>query len=65
MSKDNRSTQPTMAQDSQSLNYLKKSLTTSYLQQQMQNPAKAPAQSSGGQSGTAGNSQSGSTSNQK
>jgi hypothetical protein len=54
-----------MAQDSQSLNYLKKSLTTSYLQQQMQNPAKAPAQSSGGQSGTAGNSQSGSTSNQK
>lgn len=65
MSKDNQSTQPTMAQDSQSLNYLKKSLTTSYLQQQMQSPAKRPAQGSGGQSGTASNNQSGSTSNQK
>lgn len=62
MRKDSETTQSTHAQDSQTLNYLgqdvlKKSLTTSYLQQQMQSPVKAPSQGSGGQSGT-GSSQS-------
>lgn len=65
MSKDNQTTQHTIAQDSQSLSYLKKSLTTAYLQQQIQSPAKAPVQGSGDQSGAAGTSQSGSTPNQK
>lgn len=65
MSKDKQTTQPTVAQDSQSLNYLKKSLTTSYLQQQMQSPAKAPVQGSGSQSGATGANQAGSTSKQK
>lgn len=64
MGKDDQAPQHTGTQSdqySESLNYLKKSLTLQYVQQQIQSSAKAP-QGSGGQSGTSGSSQSGSTS---
>lgn len=64
MSKDDQTTQHGSTEYSESLNYLKKSLTLQYVQQQTQTPAKAP-QGSGSQSGTSGNSQSGSTSNKQ
>jgi hypothetical protein len=63
VSEDDQATQQhIIAQDNQSLDYLRRSLSLSYVQQQIQSPAKAPVQDSGGQSG-AGSSQSGSTSN--
>ncbi len=65
MSKDAQTPQYTgteSTQYSETLNYVKKSLTLQYVQQQIQSPAKAPVQSSGEQSG-AGSGQSDSTSN--
>ncbi len=67
MSKDDQAPQYSgteSTQYSETLNYVKKSLTLQYVQQQIQTPAKAPVQGTGGQSG-GGNSQSDSTSNNK
>lgn len=49
LSKEQENTHVT--HDSQSIDYLKKSLSPAYLQEQLQSPAKSPVQSSDGQSG--------------